>query len=104
MVFPFGENPPKKNKELVRVDIVLTHCKADMRKLFDYLASEGVKNTYKLEVDDKHHSFAVDLYHLKTKTFGLIGLHSHAYEVYNGAQSFNDVEAFIAYRQAKHQN
>ena len=99
MVFPFGDTPPKKDARRVKMDIVSTDTKEEMKKLFYYLETiEGCENIFDIEPDDHQHSFQVDLFNQTNKCFCIVGLHVHAEQVYHGAKSFRNVDEFIEYR------
>lgn len=99
MAFPFGEKSPKKDIRRVIMDIVTTSSKEEMKLLFAYLEKEEVKNVFDIQPDDyPSHTFHVDLYDKRDKSFSILGLHVKAEQAYHGAKVFEDVETFIAYR------
>lgn len=94
MTFPFGDNPPPKDINKVKYNIVDIYNSEEKKKLFDFLLSKG----YKLLADSMYEDegfYLVGVPINKLNSIGYFGVMSAAEQVYHGAKHYQCVIEFI---------
>jgi len=95
MPFPFGEHAPEKDVKKVYFTFVEVNTNEDKKVLFDYLKSIGKDPMNpSMITDGKLGHIAIPLSD-QDSTYGYIGIHSRAEQMYHGAKLYDNVDDYI---------
>jgi len=95
MPFPFGEHAPKKDVRKVYFTFVELNTFKDKEIIFDYLKSKGkYPMNPSMITDGKLGCIAIPLSD-QDSTFGYLGIHNRADQMYHGAKLYDNVDDYI---------
>jgi hypothetical protein len=93
-MFPFGQNVPKKDVKKVLFDMVRVSSDTEFQLLCSHLLEKGLRPIH-LEMKYEHaRTIAIPL-NPNDHTFGYVGIHVVASQVYHGAVLYESVQTFI---------
>jgi hypothetical protein len=93
-MFPFGQTVPKKDVKKVLFDLVRVSSDIEFQLLCDYLLEKGMQ-PIQPEMKYAHaRTLAIPL-NPSDQTFGYVGIHVVASQVYHGAVLFESVQTYI---------
>ncbi len=91
-MFPFSD-VPRKDSTKIQFDLVRVTSNEEQRLVFHFLDLKGLKPVNETMFDDDPRTLAIPL-NPKDKTFGYVGIHVLAEQVYHGANIY-DVQSYI---------
>lgn len=94
-MFPFGQNAVKKDVKKVLFDLVRVSSDIEFQLLCRYLLDKGFRPIQPELAYEHPRTLAIPL-HPNDHTYGYVGIHVVAAQVYHGSHLYESVETYLA--------